>query len=1181
MARYQVGASVYEIPDNVQGQQLNNILGQLAAQEKQKAAPSKPKDGAFGYSVDQAQRLVGKGIEVAGNLVGSETVADYGTSVVEQQDKDIAEGGYQPTYTGNLDDTYAEQGVSGALGWIVEKSLENAATGGAAIAGTAAAGVAAVFSAPAALIIGGGTFLTTSAMGAGGSAFEQEEKTGEYNAAVATGVGLLSGILDRFGAGKVIPSDKLAKMTGEEVVGELMKAGKTEAAEAVGKRITKSTLAEAGTETAQEGLQVASAMSQGGEYTADELKDRALEAAVLGGTMGGTVSTGIETAKGASNTMKTAYEAMTSGEPLTPEQEAARGDFARRLAAISEDNGWNLKDLSPTSTKGARATVDKAHSQITTKISELRSTLRSQLNIKDTDSEALADLKTTVRMALKDAATKTKTTVSPSEFDAVAELVGDTKEGQQLLKLFRESNELTELHNSGLVGGVSQYTDILSPLTSGAGYDRGVAFTERLARPMLSTSFAYQTGGASLAAQAAVSGAGRAIDAVTGRRSRVANFIKDNQGNTGQGASTGRSIRAERKAQKDLAKKLAQQEREKRKAEAEAKRQADAKKAAEQKAMNIELYNNGTRAAQGYTPDSPQDLLLRATGLNLGDLQIVLNHLANNPVLKPSTRSATTSLREGGQIQSLNELIRSINNAVDNGEVDVKLSNPRDTGAETTAQSTTSLTPRQMGIEANRKFANDLIAEIAGIEGISEPYKQQIVKTLETLRDDDLGSDPVKRAEKELDKLLDRLADDNLVPVDPEQMQKASQIAGDVVGRYIERVKDQQQANKNKTKSKSIVKKAPKKKQATKGKTEAKKAATKAAKKTKAKPVLSSSTDSSTIKKEITQDSLKTRAQVNKELSEQTKEASKDPRYDKKGNKKRYSEKAAPAIGNVKFSKKWDDETVSLIATIKPELDEISKMFNIPNIRAVYHFAYNAFARMGSGMLYLDAAAFNKYAAGFYKEGLDANQVAKEVEKLKDQIELLTVDHNNLRTRYMDFIHKSLADNGIKNHVLSSLPDKTLKQVNDMAAEVDASAKNISKLRNRLAYLSQDNSVNWQVSSWKQGDGYSSKPQSTSQYFDKGVDVIRKVLYHEIGHHVHQMFASTDAGTTSYPLEDYAEKLFNQDKSDSPSKYGMTNHREWFAENFCLYFMGKKELVSPRFIKMIEYVLDKGAVPNE
>ena len=89
--------------------------------------------------------MAGKGIEVVGNLVGSEGLAQTGSDIVAQQEKDIAAGGYTPTYTGSLADTYKDGGISSAIGWIGEKTAENAASGGVAIAGTGLAALTAPF----------------------------------------------------------------------------------------------------------------------------------------------------------------------------------------------------------------------------------------------------------------------------------------------------------------------------------------------------------------------------------------------------------------------------------------------------------------------------------------------------------------------------------------------------------------------------------------------------------------------------------------------------------------------------------------------------------------------------------------------------------------------------------------------------------------------------------------------------------------------------------------------------------------------------------------------------------------------------------------------------------------------------------------------------------------------------
>ena len=247
----------------------------------------KEKDSAFDFSIDQAQRLLGKGVEVAGKFTGIEGMEQFGADVVAQQEKDIEEGGYTPEYQGSLREAYQQGGIDNALGWLKEKSVENLVSSGTAIAGTGLAAITAPFSIPASLAITGATIGSSVLMGAGESAQEMEDKTGTYDANVAVGVGALVGILDKFGAGKVIPKGKLSKMTGEELITALAKAGKPEAGKAIAARIGKATAGEAGTEALQESAIMGGAALTGGEYTGLEIADKIIDAAALGGTMGG------------------------------------------------------------------------------------------------------------------------------------------------------------------------------------------------------------------------------------------------------------------------------------------------------------------------------------------------------------------------------------------------------------------------------------------------------------------------------------------------------------------------------------------------------------------------------------------------------------------------------------------------------------------------------------------------------------------------------------------------------------------------------------------------------------------------------------------------------------------------------------------------------------------------------
>lgn len=108
-----------------------------------------------------------------------------------------------------------------------------------------------------------------------------------------------------------------------------------------------------------------------------------------------------------------------------------------------------------------------------------------------------------------------------------------------------------------------------------------------------------------------------------------------------------------------------------------------------------------------------------------------------------------------------------------------------------------------------------------------------------------------------------------------------------------------------------------------------------------------------------------------------------------------------------------------------------------------------------------------------------------------------------------------------------------------------------------------------------------SRPFSTDSFFDNGFDRFRTTLYHEFGHHVHQMYGVKPGEFMNKPFgwQPRVEEIISQAKyrtiyRKAPTWYGDTNEREWFAENFSLYFMDRKDKVDPLFIELIEELLD-------
>jgi len=111
---------------------------------------------------------------------------------------------------------------------------------------------------------------------------------------------------------------------------------------------------------------------------------------------------------------------------------------------------------------------------------------------------------------------------------------------------------------------------------------------------------------------------------------------------------------------------------------------------------------------------------------------------------------------------------------------------------------------------------------------------------------------------------------------------------------------------------------------------------------------------------------------------------------------------------------------------------------------------------------------------------------------------------------------------------------------------------------------------------WKEKKVVYDRPFSADHYLDGDLDKLRNTMYHEFGHHVHQMkYVTKDTyqygGGYISKVEKDLRSLTIKFPVKSPSNYAKVNDKEWFAENFSLYSMGKrKDLIDPKFIELIE-----------
>ena len=445
--------------------------------------------GAVGYGVDQAGAMVGKGVQSAGELTGVESVENYGQEMAQRNEAEMAASNYQrPENADGIISNLREGDLAGAgksLAYGVAEAAPQVAGGAAASIG---AGLAAT-TAPiigTGLAIGGTAYGVTSALGA-----NRSEKEDQGLDPTATGTDLASAI-----------ASGLVELTPLKGGGATLKV-----------------IREGLQEGAQEGLIIGGTAVQGGEYVPEEVLERMGESAIIGGAASKGISTVVNTVS------KTGEVVFRPKEDLDPETTQAAGDVSTLLQRVSEENGYNLKDIDPTSKKGANQALESARGTLNKEVDGQVTSLMEKGQLKALSPEDKAFFK----QAIRESNGKVGTTVTKDSFDFMKDRFGNTDEGQRLLNAFRRTNVLTEIKADGLKGGVSQFTDTFNPIPRiGSSYNPMGAVAGNL-----NTGAAIATGGQSLAAQIPLVVGGRAIDAVTGRRSKVNRFVKKNSGNEG------------------------------------------------------------------------------------------------------------------------------------------------------------------------------------------------------------------------------------------------------------------------------------------------------------------------------------------------------------------------------------------------------------------------------------------------------------------------------------------------------------------------------------------------------------------------------------------------------------------------------------------------------------------------
>jgi hypothetical protein len=463
--------------------------------------------GAVSYGVDQAGAMVGKGIQSAGELTGFESVENYGQEMAQRNEAEMAASNYQ-----------RPEGADGIISNLREGDFSNAgkslaygvAEAAPQVAGGAAASIGAGLAATSAPIIGTGLAVAGTAYGVtnalGANRAEKEEQGLDPT---ATATDLASAV-----------ASGLVELTPLKGGGATLKF-----------------LREGVQEGVQEGLVIGGTAVQGGEYVPQEVIERMGDAALIGGTASKGISSVVNTVT------KTGEIVFKPKEDLDPETTQAASDVSALLQRVATENGYNLKDIDSSSKKGANQTLEGARDVLLKDLEAQVISLTEKGQIKALSPEDKAFFKQAIRQSKG----KVGTTVTKENFDFMQDRFGNTREGQALLNTFRRSNVLTEVYAGGLKGGVSKFTDMFNPLPSiGRAYNPA-----GMVAGNINTGAALATGGSSLAAQIPLVVGGRAIDAVTGRRSKVNRFVKKNRKGDGLADPTAPAARDLKQEAKD------------------------------------------------------------------------------------------------------------------------------------------------------------------------------------------------------------------------------------------------------------------------------------------------------------------------------------------------------------------------------------------------------------------------------------------------------------------------------------------------------------------------------------------------------------------------------------------------------------------------------------------------------
>jgi len=306
------------------------------------------------------------------------------------------------------------------------------------------------------------------------------------------------------------------------------------------------------------------------------------------------------------------------------------------------------------------------------------------------------------------------------------------------------------------------------------------------------------------------------------------------------------------------------------------------------------------------------------------------------------------------------------------------------------------------------------------------------------------------------------------------------------------------------------------------------------------------------------------RSDAKRRLDEVLEASGNDDRYNVKP---RYRGMSQRNWGKIINSDDLSDDALAMVAVITDELNYLSDFLRIPRMRGYQVQSMKAIASQGDGVMNLNPAYFNRYAEDMRddvdrlvakKEFDDA--AAKDVE-FKKQIDELEQERAVIRRAYFN-------------------DEISREEYRAQIEPINEQTNTLTSRRNVQQRIMRRNK-NWVLSEWTEGED-ALKPFTAEQYSYAGIDHMRSTMYHEFGHHIHQYHKTriTDGGyvfdvPTERELKQFFQKNFRLRKKRKkllPTTYSEQDEKEFFAEQFSLFAIGRMDKVRPEFMEFIREI---------